>query len=140
MHRFARIRLPMRGEPASVPTVRSDTAPALSNLLCCYQSAQSCADQESLILAEQDDDFGTGYSSLTRLYTMPIDRVRIDRPFVTSCLSDLSAAAIVESAVILARRLGKTVAAEGVETTEELECLRRVGADVVRGTTSRRSR
>ena len=64
---------------------------------------------------------------------MPIDRVKIDRSFVTRRLSDLSAAAIVESAAILARRLGKTVAAGAVETTEELECVRRVGGDVVRG-------
>jgi EAL domain-containing protein (putative c-di-GMP-specific phosphodiesterase class I) len=79
------------------------------------------------------DDFGTGYSSLTHLHTLPIDKVKIDRSFVMSCLSDPSAAAIVEGIAILARRLGKTVVAEGVETAEQLEFVRGVGCDVVQG-------
>ena len=67
------------------------------------------------------DDFGTGYSSLTHLRELPIDRVKIDRSFVGSCLEDRSAAAILVAVTRLAHDLGMEVVAEGVETQAQLE-------------------
>jgi len=79
------------------------------------------------------DDFGTGYSSLTHLRQLPIDRVKIDRSFVASCLEDRSASAILVGATRLAHDLGVEVVAEGVETQEQLEFVRQAGCDAAQG-------
>jgi diguanylate cyclase (GGDEF)-like protein len=79
------------------------------------------------------DDFGTGYSSLTHLRELPIDRVKVDRSFVGSCLEDHSSSAILVAVVHLAHDLGMEVVAEGVETAEQLAFLRTVGCDAAQG-------
>ena len=79
------------------------------------------------------DDFGTGYSSLTHLRELPIDRVKIDRSFVGSCLDDQSASAILVAVTHLAHDLGMKVVAEGVETQEQLEFVKAAGCDAVQG-------
>ncbi len=79
------------------------------------------------------DDFGTGYSSLTHLHQLPIDRVKIDRSFVASCLEDRSAAAILVSVTHLAHDLGMEVVAEGVESQAQLEFVKAVGCDAAQG-------
>ena len=79
------------------------------------------------------DDFGTGYSSLTHLRELPIDRVKIDRSFVESCLEDHSAAAILVAVTHLAHDLHMEVVAEGVETQAQLEFVREVGCDAAQG-------
>jgi diguanylate cyclase (GGDEF)-like protein/PAS domain S-box-containing protein len=79
------------------------------------------------------DDFGTGYSSLTHLRGLPIDRVKIDRSFVVSCLEDRSAAAILAAVTHLAHDLGMEVVAEGVETQAQLEFVKEVGCDAAQG-------
>jgi diguanylate cyclase (GGDEF)-like protein/PAS domain S-box-containing protein len=79
------------------------------------------------------DDFGTGFSSLTYLREMPIDRVKIDRSFVASCLEDHSAAAIVVGVTQLAHALGMEVVAEGVETQAQLEFVKAAGCDAAQG-------
>jgi diguanylate cyclase (GGDEF)-like protein/PAS domain S-box-containing protein len=71
------------------------------------------------------DDFGTGYSSLSQIRELPISRLKIDRSFVSEIERNDSSAAIVRAVVDLAHAIGLGVVAEGVETSEQLECLRR---------------
>lgn len=79
------------------------------------------------------DDFGTGYSSFSILQRLVIDQLKIDRSFVGAALRDEQSAAIVRTAVDLGHRLGARVVAEGVETADELEFLRRAGCDEAQG-------
>jgi diguanylate cyclase (GGDEF)-like protein/PAS domain S-box-containing protein len=69
------------------------------------------------------DDFGTGYSSLSRLREMPVDVLKIDRAFVSNVGADEQSASIVGAFLELARGLGMTTLAEGIETAEELAFL-----------------
>ena len=79
------------------------------------------------------DDFGTGYSSLSYLKRFPIDTIKIDRSFVMELHQDADDAAICAAILAMSRQLGLTVVAEGVETREQLEFLRRHGCDHIQG-------
>ncbi len=79
------------------------------------------------------DDFGTGYSSLAYARSLPVQRLKIDQSFVAGLGTSRADAAIVSAIVSLAHGLGMTVAAEGVETTVQVEALRRLGCDEVQG-------
>ena len=71
------------------------------------------------------DDFGTGWSSLSYLRRFPLDRIKIDRSFMREISTHPAAEAVVTSIIDLARNLGLTCIAEGVETMEQLDYLER---------------
>ncbi len=79
------------------------------------------------------DDFGTGYSSLAYLKRFPIQRLKLDRTFVSGLPYDESDAAITTAVVSMARALKLKVIAEGVETAEQRDFLREVGCDQYQG-------
>jgi diguanylate cyclase (GGDEF)-like protein len=79
------------------------------------------------------DDFGTGYSSLSALATMPIDALKIDRSFVAEVTTKATHRAVVESVLLMGRRLGLDVVAEGIETTEQEAALRDLGCSRAQG-------
>jgi EAL domain-containing protein (putative c-di-GMP-specific phosphodiesterase class I) len=81
----------------------------------------------------QLDDFGTGYSSLSYLRRLPFDGLKIDKSFVQEMGLRQENAEIVGTIALLARTLGMTVLAEGVETPEQLRMLVGAGCDYAQG-------
>ncbi len=79
------------------------------------------------------DDFGTGYSSLALLKDLPVDILKIDRSFVQNVHLQARNASIIKNVTRMATELGITVTAEGVESFEELESLRKFGCHDVQG-------
>ncbi len=79
------------------------------------------------------DDFGTGFSSLSYLKDLPIDELKIDQSFVRAMDSGARSVAIVETILRLARDLGLSTTAEGVETTAQAAILRELGCDYYQG-------
>ena len=79
------------------------------------------------------DDFGTGYSSLSYLRSFPFDKLKIDQSFVREMSTRSDCAAIVSSVVGLANELNITTTAEGIETLEQLEMIRRTGCTEAQG-------
>lgn len=76
------------------------------------------------------DDFGVGYGSLTYAHRFPVDALKIDRSFISALPASSN---LVGGIIMLARSLGMSVIAEGVETTEQAEELRSLGADLAQG-------
>jgi diguanylate cyclase (GGDEF)-like protein/PAS domain S-box-containing protein len=79
------------------------------------------------------DDFGVGYSSLSYVKNFPIDRLKIDKSFISNLTTNSRDEAIVRAIGTLAASLGVKVIAEGVETLQQLECLRAQGCDEAQG-------
>ena len=79
------------------------------------------------------DDFGTGYSSLSCLTTFPFNKIKIDKSFMGNLSAQYKSAAIISSIVTLARGLDMSVTAEGVETVEQLDGLKRLGVNFAQG-------
>jgi predicted signal transduction protein with EAL and GGDEF domain len=79
------------------------------------------------------DDFGVGYSNFGYLDTLPIDKIKIDKGFVSKINTTADKPALVLGIIALGRGLGLDVVAEGVETHEQLEFLAAHGCDQIQG-------
>ncbi|OLR91102.1 diguanylate phosphodiesterase [Actinokineospora bangkokensis] len=79
------------------------------------------------------DDFGTGYSSLARLKELPAQIIKIDRRFVSGVATDASDFAVARALVDMARAMGRSCVAEGVENATQFHVLRGVGVDAYQG-------
>ena len=84
-------------------------------------------------LAISLDDFGQGYAGFAHLQSLPLTKLKIDRAVIAPLSNSPDDNPIVASTIILAKRLGLEVVAEGVETREQLICLKLAGCDMVQG-------
>jgi diguanylate cyclase (GGDEF)-like protein len=78
------------------------------------------------------DDFGTGYSSLSYLKKLPLDRLKVDRAFITDIAQD-NQSILAKTIINLGQQMNLTVIAEGIEEIEQEECLKALGCDEVQG-------
>ena len=79
------------------------------------------------------DDFGTGYSSLFYLKRLPISGLKLSRTVIADLLHDADSRAVVSTALMMAREMGMTVVAKGVETGAQVEFLRELNCDILQG-------
>lgn len=79
------------------------------------------------------DDFGTGHSSLAYLKRFPIDCLKVDRAFIKDTPENLDDVAIAKTIIAMAKALGMSTVAEGVETAEQLALLKNMGCDQIQG-------
>jgi len=79
------------------------------------------------------DDFGTGYSSLSYLRSFPFDKIKIDRSFIKDIDRNRDSAVIIKAIASLGQSLGIDTTAEGIETVEQLELVRRAGCTEMQG-------
>lgn len=79
------------------------------------------------------DDFGTGYSSLSYLNQLPIDVLKVDRSFITNIHRYPKQQAMLESIIIMTKKLQISVVLEGVETLEELNEIKQLGGSIIQG-------
>ncbi len=96
----------------------------------CFETMQ---DLHASGVGIQIDDFGKGHSSLNCFQAYPIETVKIDRSFTASIASDHSHAVITQAIVQLAHHLNAKIIAEGVESQDQLESLRKWGCDAAQG-------
>jgi len=79
------------------------------------------------------DDFGTGYSSIAHLRQLPVDILKIDKSLIRHIATDVDEAAIASAVIDLAHNINLEVAAEGVETAEQLKFLQSRNCDALQG-------
>ncbi|HJV84532.1 MAG TPA: EAL domain-containing protein [Noviherbaspirillum sp.] len=121
--------LAARGMPASALELEITESQLLDEPQIVLRNLQALK-QEGIQISI--DDFGTGYSSLGYLRQLPIDCIKIDRSFVLEIdhgKGDLFA----ETIITLAHKLGAETVAEGVDTMDQVKCLRHLGCDTAQG-------
>ncbi|SFT98950.1 PAS domain S-box-containing protein/diguanylate cyclase (GGDEF) domain-containing protein [Geodermatophilus amargosae] len=100
---------------------------------CAIEAARALEEVRALGVSIAIDDFGMGHSSFGRLRALPVDRLKIDRSFIAALEPHGESGSIAGAMVAMGGSLGLDVVAEGVETEEQLEVLRRLGCDAVQG-------
>ena len=95
--------------------------------------ARGCNAAETYDVSISIDDFGSAYSSLSRLHDLPFSELKLDRSFVSGCSSNPLKFGVCRTVVDLARNLGASVCAEGVEEREDLRSLIEIGCDTAQG-------
>ncbi|TCS33739.1 PAS domain S-box-containing protein/diguanylate cyclase (GGDEF)-like protein [Paucimonas lemoignei] len=79
------------------------------------------------------DDFGVGYSSLAYLCDLPLDQIKLDRSFIRRIPGSAKDMAILQAMIMLGQKLGLTIVAEGVESTQQLHALTGIGCQHFQG-------
>jgi EAL domain-containing protein (putative c-di-GMP-specific phosphodiesterase class I) len=79
------------------------------------------------------DDFGRGHSTMYNLISTPFTELKIDRAFVSGAWNDEVRSAALICAITLGKELGLSVTAEGVETQEDMDFIKRIGCDYAQG-------
>ena len=96
-------------------------------------AAQKLATLKTLGIRLAIDDFGTGYSSLAYLKRLPINKLKIDRSFISNMIQDEDDQQLVSTIINMAHNLRLSVLSEGVETQAQAELLKRMGCDFAQG-------
>jgi len=96
-------------------------------------SIRACERLRDMGIRVAIDDFGTGHSSFLYLKDLPVDELKIDRGFIVDLKPGSKEEVILESIIHLAKKLGLTVTAEGVETQQQVEILTRLGCQQFQG-------
>lgn len=107
--------------------IREDATSDVERLLEIMDELRQIGVQISL------DDYGKGYSCIQHLSRFPMNKLKIDYSCVKECMSDVTQAKVIKTLIAMARSLGVQVAAEGVETQEQLNFLWQLGCDSVQG-------
>ena len=79
------------------------------------------------------DDFGTGYSAFNILKDIEIDILKIDKEFFNNLENNKRAQIIIETIVQMCKKLNIKTVAEGIETKEQVEFLKKIGCDIIQG-------
>lgn len=116
-------------DPAMVEIELTETA-----VVSEYESVRKLFDSFQLHgIKTAMDDFGSGYSVLNTIVDIPVDVIKIDRGFITSCLETDRGIYFLKHLIGMIQNLGYQIICEGVETDEQIEILRQIGCDEIQG-------
>lgn len=116
-------------DPALVEIELTETA-----VVSEYESVRELFDEFQLHgIKTAMDDFGSGYSILNTIVDIPVDVIKIDRGFITSCLESDRGIYFLKHLIDMIRNLGYQLICEGVETDQQIEILKQIGCDVIQG-------
>ncbi|SFL54903.1 diguanylate cyclase (GGDEF) domain-containing protein [Paenibacillus sp. 1_12] len=128
---------------ASIRDIVSETCCSPQQIVIEITESSSIHDMESVLQILHEiksygfqiaiDDFGKGYSALGYMKKFPIDILKIDKSFVQELTSDSKSLVITKAIIDMSHGMNLRVIAEGVETLEQMECLRRMNCDLVQG-------
>lgn len=116
-------------DPAMVEIELTETA-----VVSEYESVRELFDSFQLHgIKTAMDDFGSGYSILNTIVDIPVDVIKIDRGFITSCLETGRGIYFLKHLVGMIKNLGYQLICEGVETDQQIEVLKQIGCDEIQG-------
>jgi EAL domain-containing protein (putative c-di-GMP-specific phosphodiesterase class I) len=122
--------LRINGLPGSALTLEITESMLLSGD---EDAAARLARLKALGLSIAVDDFGTGYSSLSYLQQFPVDALKIDKSFIDSVAASPQDSALARTIVELGRGMRLETIAEGIESVEQLDCLRQLRCELGQG-------